>query len=75
MPDVEVLVRDDCEHCDAAVETVDRVVDDYSVVDVDESPMLREMYGDVVPVVRIDGVPEFRVWVEEDELRRALEEA
>ncbi|MDY6779566.1 MAG: glutaredoxin family protein [Halobacteria archaeon] len=71
--DIELLVRDDCPHCEEAKETVEAVVgSDYETVNVDEKPALRELYGDEVPVVMVDGVAEFRVFVDEDELREVL---
>lgn len=72
-PRVEVLVTEDCPHCRDAIETVEHVTDDYTVTHIDDSPVLNELYGDVVPVIKIDDVPKFRVWVDEDELRDALE--
>lgn len=75
MTDIEILVRDDCTHCDEAIKTVRKVVSDEVEVetkDVDEVPALREMYGDEVPVVMIDGVAEFRLWVDDDELVEVL---
>ncbi|MDY7081210.1 MAG: glutaredoxin family protein [Halobacteria archaeon] len=79
MTEIKILVRDDCPLCDEAEQVVDRVVGDedddgYEVVteNIEGTPALEELYGDEVPVVMIDGVAKFRLYLDEDELRDAL---
>lgn len=71
-----VFTRADCHLCDVALEVVARVCDElgatWTTTDVDESPALREQYGDHVPVVEVDGVQQAFWRVDEARLRRAL---
>ena len=73
---VELLSREGCHLCDAARELVRRVAADTRVrwteIDVDADPGLRAEFGDLVPVVRVDG-KELGYWrIDEAKLRRAL---
>lgn len=73
---VELLAREGCHLCDDARRTVERVTAEAGIgfveTDVDEVPALRAEFGDLVPVVRVDG-KEIGYWrIEESKLRRAL---
>lgn len=75
---IEVFVRPNCPLCDEALDKVKGVVEkldlDTEIVtkNVEESPGLEQLYGAEVPVVAIDGTAEFRLEVDEEELRRKL---
>jgi glutaredoxin len=73
---VELLARDGCHLCDDARRLVERVTAAAGVrwteTDVDADPGLRAEFGDLVPVVRVDG-KEIGYWrIDEGRLRRAL---
>jgi len=78
MRSVTVYTREDCQLCEEAVETIERVADeegvavDIDLVDVDRDPALREQYGDRVPYVLLDGSPAFKYRIDERRLRRKL---
>jgi glutaredoxin len=73
---VELLAREGCHLCDDARRLVERVTAAAGVrwteTDVDADPGLRAEFGDLVPVVRVDG-KEIGYWrIDEAKLRRAL---
>jgi glutaredoxin len=73
---VELLARDGCHLCDDARRLVERVAAEtgtsWTETDVDTDPRLRAEFGDLVPVVRVDG-KEIGYWrIDEARLRRAL---
>ena len=73
---VELLSRQDCHLCDDARRLVERLTAEarltFTELDVDADPALRAEYGDLVPVVLVDG-KEIGHWrIEESRLRRAL---
>jgi glutaredoxin len=73
---VELLSRDGCHLCDDARALVRRVTAETGTAwvetDVDADPALRAEFGDLVPVVRVDG-KELGYWrIDEARLRRAL---
>jgi glutaredoxin len=73
---VELLSRTGCHLCDDARRLVERVASEAGVgwteIDVDADPALRAEFGDLVPVVRVDG-KELGYWrIDEGRLRRAL---
>lgn len=73
---VELLSRSGCHLCDDARRLVQRVTAEvgvpWSETDVDGEPRLRAEYGDLVPVVLVDG-KELGYWrIDESRLRRAL---
>ena len=75
-PAVELLSRAGCHLCDDARRLVERVTAEAGVgwteTDVDADPALRAEFGDLVPVVRVDG-KELGYWrIDEGRLRRAL---
>jgi glutaredoxin len=74
---VELLTRAGCHLCDDARRLVERVAAAAGVpwgeTDVAGDPGLRAEYGDLVPVVLVDG-REIGYWrIEEARLRRALD--
>lgn len=75
-PRVTLLGREHCHLCvdaRAVVEEVTRQVGEQFVhLDVDDDPVLRERYGDLVPVVLVDGVELAHYRVAPEQLRRAL---
>jgi glutaredoxin len=75
--EVVLVTRDGCHLCEDAEAVLRRLRDelgyDYREVDVDASTVLRDAFGDRVPVILIDG-KEHGYWrVEEARFRRALE--
>ena len=73
---VELLSRAGCHLCDDARRLVERVTAEAGVgwteTDVDADPALRAEFGELVPVVRVDG-KELGYWrIDEGRLRRAL---
>ena len=73
---VELLSRAGCHLCDDARRLVERVTAEaglgWTETDVDADPVLRAEFGDLVPVVRVDG-KELGYWrIDEARLRRAL---
>ncbi len=59
-PRITLLSRAGCHPCQAAGQTVAAVADEtgtaWTEVDVDTDPALRAEWGDLVPVVLVDGV-------------------
>ncbi|WP_028851969.1 glutaredoxin family protein [Thermocrispum municipale] len=76
MPEVTVVSRANCHLCEVAEQEVDRICGELEVpwrtVDVDSDPELRAEYGDLVPVILIDGVQHGYWRVEEERFRAAL---
>ena len=73
---VELLSRTGCHLCDEARRLVQRVTAETGVgwteTDIDDDPALRAEFGELVPVVRVDG-KELGYWrIDEGRLRRAL---
>lgn len=76
MKDVTLLGRAGCHLCDEAravvLEVAGRTGARVTEVDVDDDPELRAEYGDMVPVVLVDGVQHGYYTVDPDRLARAL---
>jgi glutaredoxin len=76
MKHVTVYTRVDCHLCEAAVADVATIATEagasWSSVDVDADPEDRAEYGDLVPVILVDGVQHGYYRVEPERLRRAL---
>ena len=73
---VELLSRTGCHLCDEARRLVQQVTAETGVgwteTDIDADPALRAEFGELVPVVRVDG-KELGYWrIDEGRLRRAL---
>jgi len=73
---VTVLTRVNCHLCEVAEADVARICGELGVAwttqDVDADPELRAEYGDMVPVIQIDGRTHGYYRVEEERLRAAL---
>ncbi|MCU1433009.1 MAG: glutaredoxin 2 [Actinotalea sp.] len=76
---VVLYMRDGCHLCDVAREVVEQVAAEagagWHEVDVDHGPpaeRLGERYGELVPVVTVDGVQQGYWRLDADRLRRAL---
>ncbi|HEX3649457.1 MAG TPA: glutaredoxin family protein [Pseudonocardiaceae bacterium] len=73
---VTVLTRVGCHLCEVAEAEIARICGElgvpWSAVDVDGDPELRADYGDMVPVILIDGAQHGYAEVEEARFRRAL---
>lgn len=79
MAEVTVVSRQNCHLCEVAEQDVERVCGElevkWTVTDVDSDPELRAEYGDLVPVILIDGVQHGYWRLEEERFRRALADA
>lgn len=80
-PDPEVArvvlyLRAGCHLCEQARAVLARVREQtgqsWQEVDVDSSAELRERYGDLVPVVEVDGVRQGHLRIDADRVRRVL---
>jgi glutaredoxin len=73
---ITLLTRAGCHLCDDARGVVARIAAErdtgWAEVDVDGDPDLRARYGDLVPVVLVDGREHGHWRVDEDRLRRAV---
>jgi glutaredoxin len=73
---VTVVSRANCHLCEAAEADVARICGELGVAwrteDVDADPELRAEYGDMVPVILIDGKQHGYYRVEEERFRKAL---
>jgi glutaredoxin len=72
MTDIQFYTRQGCCLCDEARALLERYGLQLEVIDIDKSPDLVGLYGECVPVVRIDGRVRFRGRVSEVLLRRIL---
>ena len=79
--DVKLYTRENCHLCEEAKTTIEAVVESVDrpvsieEIDVDTDERLREEYGERVPYVVVDGWPAFKYRVDDDELRRQLQQA
>ena len=73
---VTLLGRAGCHLCDDAravvIEVAGRTGARVTELDVDDDPELRAEYGDMVPVVLVDGVQHGYFTIDADRLERAL---
>lgn len=71
-----MVSRQNCHLCDVAEQEIARICGEldvpWSVTDVDGDPELRAEYGDMVPVILVDGVQHGYWRVDEDRLRAVL---
>lgn len=76
MSTVTVYTRAGCHLCEIAIATAARVAADtgsaFETVDVDADPEDRAEYGDLVPVILVDGRMHAYYEVDADRLRGAL---
>jgi glutaredoxin len=67
-----LITRAGCHLCEVAEQVLDKIGESWERVDVDDSLELIRDYGDLVPVVLLDGV-EHDYWrIDEDRLRRDI---
>jgi glutaredoxin len=73
---VTLYTKPDCCLCDEARAVIDRAQRELSFeleeVDITSEPALVDRYGERIPVVLVNGVPEFELNVDEDEFRRRI---
>lgn len=76
---ITLLVRQDCHLCEQAADVVQQVASEqgasWQQTDVDTDPELRAEYGDLVPVLLVDGREISHFGVDADQLRAALRAA
>ena len=77
VPPLQLLTREGCHLCVVAAETLTRIAGEEAglpveLVDVDADPELRAEYGDLVPVVLLDGREHSVFTVDVVRLRRDL---
>jgi len=74
---IVIYTREGCGLCDKAKEKVERVARDYPIelemVDIAQDAALEDAYGQLIPVIHIDGEKVFVSKVTELWLRRELE--
>jgi glutaredoxin len=73
---IVVYSRPDCSLCEEALETLGRYrrwLPPASEVNIDESPVLRDRFGNTMPVVEIDGRIRFQGSISEVLLQRLIE--
>jgi hypothetical protein len=75
MHKITVMSKPDCHLCEEALAVIQRVVGSHVAVLIEEVDItqdldLLEKYHDVIPVVLIDGVEQFRLRVDPDKLAR-----
>ena len=75
-PDVVLYGRDGCCLCDDARTILERVRADvpFTLIesDIDQDERLLRAYLERIPVITIDGVEAFQLFIDESELRRRL---
>lgn len=75
--EITIYGRDDCHLCDEAEEVVRNVARGQPVrirkIDIEQSPELRRLYREQVPVVMVNGQRMFKFRVDAERLRRKLE--
>ncbi|GHJ46261.1 thioredoxin family protein [Catellatospora sp. TT07R-123] len=72
MTRLTLYTRPGCHLCEVAAETLDRIGEPYTEIDISGDRELEADYGDRIPVIMLDG-REHGYWrVEEDRLRRDL---
>jgi glutaredoxin len=76
MPQLTLYTKTDCPLCDDAARALERVRTrvpfELEVVDIEQDAALRDRYGERVPVVLVDGEPEFEYFVDERRLEDRL---
>jgi len=77
---ITLIGRDECPLCDAAREAINDVIAGHSNVEFEEvsledNPLWQELYGELIPVVLINGEEHAHWKVEPDTLRQAINDA
>jgi glutaredoxin len=70
---ITLYSRPDCHLCDDAREVLQRVGEPFVEVDIETSDDLFKRYLERIPVVLVDGVEAFDLFVAEDALRLRLQ--
>ena len=74
--EIDLYEREGCHLCTDAAAIVERIAAETGAVlrrhDIDADAALQAAYGELVPVVRIDGEPHAQWFVDEARLRAAL---
>lgn len=72
---IDFYTRTGCSLCEQGEKILARVCQDrpYRVINVDSDPDLRAKYGELVPVVEVDGVKVSQWQVEEARVREAID--
>ena len=75
-PAFELLTRERCHLCDEMKAVLDAVLPalgvSYELIDVDGDPILRDRFGETVPVLLRDGKPVAKVRVDRRQLLRIV---
>jgi glutaredoxin len=75
---IEILSKDDCCLCDEAKKILDAVIPDYPaklvVIDIENDHKLMQLFGEKIPVIRVDGEEWFKFKVSENVLRLRLDD-
>lgn len=77
---ITLIGRDECHLCDDARTTINDVIDGHSNVEFEEvsledNPLWKDLYGELIPVVLINGEEHAHWKVEPDTLRQAIHDA
>ena len=77
---ITLIGRDDCPLCDKARTTIRDVIDgqadvEFEEVSVEDNPLWHELYGELIPVVLINGEEHAHWKVDADSLRQAIHHA
>jgi glutaredoxin len=73
---IEIFTKNDCSLCDQAKEILESVLPDFPAklksINITSDPQLVSLFGQKVPVIRVDGEEWFKFKVSEEVLRKRL---
>ena len=73
---IEIFTKDDCSLCDKAKEKLESVLTDFpaklKIINIASDPQLISLFGQRIPVVRVNGEEWFKLKVNEEVLRKKL---
>ena len=73
---IEIFTKDDCNLCDKAKEVLESVLNDFpaklKIINIASDPQLVLLFGQKIPVVRVNGEEWFKYKVKEEVLRKRL---
>jgi len=77
---ITLIGRDECHLCDDAREVITTVIDgqsqvEFEEVNLEDNPLWKDLYGELIPGVLINGEEHAHWKVEPDTLRHAIHEA
>ena len=77
---VTLIGRDECHLCDDAREAITTVIDgqphvEFEEVNLEDNPLWKDLYGELIPVVLINGEEHAHWKVDPDTLRQAIHDA